>query len=100
MKSGHELKKDWETFHQNNPKVFALITKYAIEAMKSGLDHYSIKGIFEQIRWDFNVKTQDKEFKLSNNYSAYYARHFHKCYPQFDGFFITHKAKGDLDEAA
>jgi len=91
----NELEAKWQQFHNENPHVFALIEKYAMEAIKAGYQHYAIKTLIERVRWHTDMETNDGEFKLSNNHAPYYARLFHRLYPEYAGFFRTHKVKGE-----
>ena len=80
-------------FHQAHPEVWRLFQRFTLEMINRGLEHYSAKGIFERIRWETaeaKVNTE-KEFKLNNNYSPFYARGFMDKYPQHAGFFRTRK---------
>ena len=76
-------------FHEANPHVYAKIKLYVSQAMRAGYTHYSIKAIFERIRWHEEIETKGDEFKLNNAFHAYYARLFHKDHPEHDGFFRT-----------
>jgi len=70
----HVVKK-FVAFHKKNPEVYKLVKKFAKEARKSGRDRFSIKMIWERIRWYTTVETNDNEpFKLSNSYHSCYAR--------------------------
>ena len=80
-------------FHRKNPHVYELIKSYVKEAMVAGYKNYSIKAIFERIRWHEEIETGGNQFKLNNAFHAYYARLFHKENPEFDGFFRTAKIR-------
>ena len=51
-----------------------------------------MKQIFEVIRWEYDLKTTG-DFKLNNNYTAWYARLVMERNPSLDGFFQLRKAK-------
>ena len=94
-KTGYQMRKEWEDFHRDHPRVFNLITRYALEGVRRGRKNGSINQIFEVIRWNHEIGTDDQEFKLCNNHRAFYARLFMEEYPQYDGFFRTKPSKGD-----
>lgn len=88
-------RKMWE-YHLENPHVWDLFQKYAFEAINTGREHYSVNAIFERIRWHNDIETKSEDgFKISNNHRAYYARFFHKKYPQHDGFFRVKQLRSE-----
>ena len=88
-----ELQEKFEQFDRDNPKVWKLFQNFAFRAIRKGFNHYGAKTIFEAIRFHCDIFTTDTDFKLNNNYTAYYARKFHRVYPHYDGFFETRKIK-------
>ena len=89
------LKKKFREFHDNNPRVWELLQRFTLEVINKGFKHYSVKAVFERIRWHTDVETSDPEFKLSNNHTAYYSRMFMDKYPEHEGFFRTNRLSGD-----
>ena len=87
------IQEKFEEFDRANPKVWGLFVQFAFRAINRGFNHYGAKTIFEAIRYYTDVHTTDPEFKLNNNYTAYYARKFMAEYPDYDGFFETRKVK-------
>ena len=81
-------------YHAENPQVYEAFKKFALETIRRGFKHYSAKGIYELIRWHTGVSSNDI-FKVSNNYTPFYARLFEKDYPQFKGYFRKRKSKFD-----
>jgi hypothetical protein len=78
----------WQ-FHKDNPIVYELIDRFTKEIIRRGYRNYSIKSVFERVRWHVNIETNDPDFKLNNNHHAYYARLWMECNPNFEGFFRT-----------
>lgn len=68
------LEAQFATFHAANPHVYELYVRFTREAKNRGYRKFSIAAITERVRWETNIVTTDKEFKLSNNHRAYYAR--------------------------
>jgi len=91
MKTRHdELRDQVKAFHRQHPKVWYLFCQFTEELIDRGFSHYSAKGVFERIRWETaEADSARNEFKLNNNYSAFYARAFMRCNPEHDGFFRT-----------
>lgn len=78
-------------FAQDNPTVLVELVDLARQLKRRGHERYSIKGLFEVLRHRRALETQDRfsEFKLNNNYTAYYARMIMSQYPDLRGFFAT-----------
>ena len=83
----HQRKSDWWEWHKENPHVWELFEKYTFDAINSGLTSYSHWFIVNRIRWDYEVVTKSGEFKISNNYIAFYARLFHAYHSEYSEFF-------------
>ncbi len=83
----------FEKYHVENPGVYRLFTHYAFEAKNAGFTRYSAWAIMNRIRWHHDVNTPQKgEFKISNDYIAWYARKLMAdCPLSFDGFFKVKK---------
>lgn len=92
----NDFEAQWRVFHEKNPQIYKLIERFTAEAMKAGLKHYSMRGIFERIRWYTRFEADhDYNYKLPNFLSPYYARHYMRMNPQHDGFFRTLTVKGE-----
>ena len=67
---------------------------FTFDVINRGYNNYSINSVFERIRWHTDIETKcEREFKLSNNHRAYYARYFMHLHPKHDGFFRTKETK-------
>ena len=90
----NQWKAKFEQFHAANPLVYELVKKYTLDVIATGRDTFSMTSIFERIRWHTDIETKcEREFKLSNNHRAYYARYFMHLHPEHDGFFRTKETK-------
>lgn len=81
-------------YHTENPHVYEAFKQIALKAINKGYKNYSVNGIAEILRWETKVAGND-EFKINNNYRAFYARLFAKDFPQHKDFFRTRKSKFD-----
>jgi hypothetical protein len=79
-------------FHQENPHVLRELASVALQVRRAGWTRWSIKGAFEVIRYNGQVKTTGRTYKLNNNHSAYYARWIMRDVPELQGFFRTREA--------
>jgi hypothetical protein len=78
----------FERFHAENPHVFDMFTRFAMEMRQAGYSHGSAGLIFERIRWELRMETiSDENVALNNNYRSRYARLFEDTYPEWKGFF-------------
>lgn len=90
------IQQRFEKFHQDNPAIYELIMRFTKEAQRRGFKNYSIKGIFERVRWHMNIETDSKdEFKLNNNYTSRYVRLIEQKHPELSGFFRTRELTAD-----
>lgn len=91
------LQKDFVEFDAANPDVWREFRGMALRLIEEGYKHYGAKSIIEAIRFHRNVSkhTGGGPFRINNNLTAYYARKFHKKYPQYNGFFETREVKGE-----
>lgn len=79
-------------FHEANPHVYTRLRELALEMKRKGINKYSMKGLFEVLRWEHTLKTTGDVFKLNNNYTALYARGLMQEEPELEGFFTLRKA--------
>tara|TARA_Y100001963_G_scaffold149927_1_gene230212 strand:+ start:111 stop:464 length:354 start_codon:yes stop_codon:yes gene_type:complete len=74
-------------FHRENPHVYQQLRALALGLVDAGQTHYSIKGLFEVLRYDAALRTNGTPYKLNNNLTAFYARLLMLREPRLDGFF-------------
>jgi hypothetical protein len=84
----------WLDWHAANPQVYDLFKRFTFEAIDRGHRKLSAWLIVNRIRWETTVETMGGDFKISNNFIAYYARLFMDEHPEYRGFFRTKPLKG------
>ena len=86
-----QMQKAVKEYHQKHPEVWDAFERFTFDRIERGFKSYSVKAIFERIRWDMTDVGGDgvNEFKIGNNHPTFYARRFMKMYPQHEGFFRT-----------
>ena len=94
MTRADQIFKAFEAFHLENPQVWELFQRFALEIVNRGLDHYGSAAVFERLRWHIAMST-GRGIKLNNNYCAYYARMFGQAFPQHAAFFRNRKLVSD-----
>jgi hypothetical protein len=75
-----------------NKSVWAQFEIYTLAAIESG-KKVGAKAIMERVRWESEVE-RCEEFKVSNNWTAYYARVFAIKYPHHRNYFEFKQVKG------
>ena len=88
-----QMAKQCNEFDAAHPEVWRMFVKLTLDRIDKGFAHYSADAIFHRIRWEMALPIYElgKEFKLNDNYTAFYARAFMRMYPKHDGFFRTRK---------
>jgi len=92
------LQKTFELFHKQNPHVLDTVIRIASELKhKRGFKRCGMKMLFERLRWLYALQTQGDDYKLNNNYTAYYARTVMALRKDLEGFFAVRKTNMSFD---
>ena len=83
----------FKAFHEKNPDIYDMFYRFTVDARNANREYFSHWMIAQRIRWYTTVETTGKEFKLSNDYIALYARLVIWQNPQWEGFFKFKKMK-------
>jgi hypothetical protein len=97
MKTFQEKKEAWWEWHKGNPHVWQLFERFAYEAVNKGRTRISHWLIINRIRWETNIVTTGEDFKISNDYIAFYARLWKAKHPQHKDLFTTKRMIGETD---
>lgn len=92
------LRAAFEKFHAENPRIYALLCRFADEIAAAGLSSYGVAAVFERIRWHVRVETRGGEFKLNNNHRSFYARLWLAEHPDRSSFFETRTLRSEPPE--
>ena len=85
-------------FHQKNPHVLQEIASVALRVKRAGRQRWSVNAAFEVVRYNADVTTDHRTYKLNNNHRAYYARWIMRDVPELTGFFAT-RDQGRVEQA-
>lgn len=85
-------------FHRENPHVLDELVTVCLHVKRLGRRFWSIKAAYEVIRYNGQITTTGKTYKLNNNHHAYYARWIMRDVPELTGFFHT-RAQGRVPQA-
>ncbi len=85
-------------FHAANPHVFQELVDLCLLVKRKGRQRWGMKAAFEVLRYNRAVSTEHKTYKLSNNFTAHYARWIMRDVPELAGFFVTRDVGHSHDE--
>lgn len=88
-----ELLKKFKAYHLENPHVYDEFLSNALKMKSLGRRKYSAWTIVNKIRWDWDVQSSDRVFKINNDFIALYARLVIYHRPEFTNFFEMRKMK-------
>tara|TARA_R100001443_G_scaffold45668_2_gene58612 strand:+ start:2235 stop:2624 length:390 start_codon:yes stop_codon:yes gene_type:complete len=95
-----ELQAEFDRYHQDNPQVYEAFKRLTFQLISAGRENFSASAVVERIRWGVSIgEYGPDDFKINNNYRAFYARLFHVEHPNHDGFFRTRKQKSADEDA-
>lgn len=83
------IRERFEKFHEENPRIYEILVKEALNLKEKGFKQFAISTIYERVRWLYIIETRGEGFKLNNNYRSEYARLIMKQVPELKGFFRT-----------
>ena len=90
-----------EAFHAANPHVLDRLRALALELVARGHARYSIKGLFEIVRWEHALRTTSADgWKLNNGFTAFYSRAVAAADPRLAEFFWHRRSDSDPPRAA
>lgn len=76
-------------FHRRNPHVLEAIRDVCLRVKRAGRRRWSVNAAFEVVRYNAQVTTDHRTYKLNNNHRAWYARWLMRDVPELSGFFQT-----------
>ena len=91
------VKQKWWAWHKENPHVYALFKRFTLQAISAGHKNLSAWLIINRIRWETSIETKGEDFKISNDYIAFYARLWRAKYPEHKDLFSIKKMIGEPD---
>lgn len=85
-----EIKAKFHAHLRAHPEVYRAFERFAREALNAGRRRVGAKAVWERMRWEMSVgDLSGRDFKLDNNLTAYYARHFLLLNPQVPTDFFS-----------
>ena len=85
----HPHAERFRQFHENNPHVYKLFSRFASEAASRGRERFGARMVWERMRWHVAFETVDDAslFKLNDHYTPFYARMFMSDHPEYPNLF-------------
>lgn len=98
--------KEFLAFHQANPWVYARLEAICFELRRKGFTRYSTRTLIAVLRFEQDMQTtgspaptavgdDEREVKLNDHHTAYYARILIEAHPELWDFFELRAADGD-----
>jgi len=86
----------FDRFHAENPRVYTTLVRLARQwVSRFGSHKVGIGALYEVARWEIALATSDADFKLNNNFRAYYSRLIMAQESDLDGLFDLRASKAD-----
>lgn len=76
--------------------IWKYFEQFSLQALAHGKRRISHWLIINRIRWEVYIVTTGKDFKISNDYIAFYARLWIKTYPQHADLFKIKRMIGEI----
>jgi hypothetical protein len=92
--TGGTMAERFQSFHALNPEVYLAIVEIARDLKGLGFNRGGMKMIFERLRWLHAIDTKGDDFKLNNNFTAFYARLVMEMEADLAGFFEIREQRG------
>lgn len=88
LSRGHQILNRWLRDLHKRPEVYWHYDRLCRQLLDRGIEHYGSKGVYETMRYHTVIETKDETgVKVSNDYTAWYARFWTLMNPGHEGFF-------------
>jgi hypothetical protein len=83
------------TYHRKFPEIWNHFERLSLKVWETGRRKYGAQTIVHNIRWHVEIEERGEDFKINNEFIAYYARVFLMKYPEAAeiGFFELRELK-------
>lgn len=86
----------FEEFHTTNPAVYDVLAALARQWITAtGRKKLGIGALYERARWEIALATGDPDYKLNNNFRAFYARLIMRQEADLAGLFDLRTSEAD-----
>lgn len=92
----HPHRRAYQAFIEENGWVLTRLADMALGLKHRGHHHYGIAALVEALRYEYAMTNDpSSDWKINNNYRAFFARDLMNLYPDLDGFFETRRSIAD-----
>ena len=91
----HVRQEAFNRWHADNPAIWTYFERFSFEALSHGHRKISHWLIINRIRWEVFVVTTGRDFKICNDFIAFYARLWRKKHPQHKTLFNIKRMHGE-----
>jgi hypothetical protein len=81
-------------FDSKNPHVFPELERICAEVRDAGVKRCGFEMIIGQFRWRSMMRTSGDQYKINQNFAAYYSRKMMRVHPEWAGMFNTRQLRG------
>ena len=85
----------FKEFHTNNPHVYYELLSMIEIAKKAGRNKVGMQQLLEVLRWNQSLSTTANDFKLNNDYGAFYTRLIDDMRPDLGALLTRRKSVAD-----
>lgn len=86
-----DIERRFAEFHAKNPHILRELERRAMRLLEVGAPRIGVKALWESMRYDALVRTDARDWKLNNSYTACYARLLIDRNPQLAGVIETRR---------
>lgn len=95
-----EKERKFAEFDAEHPQIWHKFVYFTFQLIDAGRRQHSARDVIHRIRWDTALRADDGSgFRINDHWSPYYARKFHRQFPQYSKFFETRRVKADKEAA-
>ena len=86
----NSIEESFQIFHELNPSIYLELVRMTRLMRAKGRKKIGMKMLFEALRWNYMVSTDDPEteFKLNNNFTSRYVRLIAEQEPELASMFF------------
>lgn len=85
----------FDIYDAENPQVYRMFEQFTLQVIKTGRKNFGAQVIAERLRWYSAIETISDDYKINNDYVAFYARKFEELHPEHKGFFRKRRSVAD-----
>ena len=85
------IEKRWRAFHLAHPYIGQELERRALQLRRAGAQRIGVKMLWESMRFDALVRSDDRPYAFNNDYAAIYSRWLIHNHPGLDDVIETRR---------